>query len=363
MTDATRLQNDLCNKAFAAEGRGNYEDAGRLFAKALRCVPRNPVPYLFLGHVLYELQRVDAALAVYSLGADLDSRILTIEGSSDAVLGTRSTLANRRLRRHFRRLHDEAMQALETAIRVDCGRIRDAIWVQTHDRAFEFLTDQRPQLFYVPDLTGIPFYTTEDLPWMQTLQAGAEAVLADYQRLIDRNIDAEHYLGNTAPLDAAWTALSQDLNWATFRLYESGRPNQVLLDETRATVELLSGIPLAGVTRTAHEPREVVFSMLQSGQHIPAHYGLANCGLTVHLPLITEGDAGIKVDGQSRQWACNEAVAFDDSFLHESWNRGPRARVNLLFEAWHPDLSDGEKLAIEAAYAVRREWTAARKLP
>jgi aspartyl/asparaginyl beta-hydroxylase (cupin superfamily) len=35
-------------------------------------------------------------------------------------------------------------------------------------------------------------------------------------------------------------------------------------------------------------------------------------------------------------------VIFDDSFNHESWHDGERTRVNLIFDFWHPDLSDSE---------------------
>ena len=35
-------------------------------------------------------------------------------------------------------------------------------------------------------------------------------------------------------------------------------------------------------------------------------------------------------------------MLFDDSFEHEAWHKGERTRVVLVFDVWHPDLSDKE---------------------
>ena len=45
-------------------------------------------------------------------------------------------------------------------------------------------------------------------------------------------------------------------------------------------------------------------------------------------------------------WRRGEALVFDDSFVHETWNRTAADRVVLLFDVWHPDLDDDEIGAI-----------------
>jgi len=43
-----------------------------------------------------------------------------------------------------------------------------------------------------------------------------------------------------------------------------------------------------------------------------------------------------------------QCVAFDDSFQHEAWNGHPdTARVVLIVDVWHPDLTDPEVRALE----------------
>jgi aspartate beta-hydroxylase len=38
-----------------------------------------------------------------------------------------------------------------------------------------------------------------------------------------------------------------------------------------------------------------------------------------------------------------KAIVFDDSFEHEAWNDHPsQARLVLIVDVWHPDLSDAE---------------------
>ena len=36
-------------------------------------------------------------------------------------------------------------------------------------------------------------------------------------------------------------------------------------------------------------------------------------------------------------------LIFDDTMEHEAWNDGPEDRVVLIFDIWHPDLSEQEK--------------------
>ena len=35
-------------------------------------------------------------------------------------------------------------------------------------------------------------------------------------------------------------------------------------------------------------------------------------------------------------------MLFDDSFEHEAWHRGEKTRIVLVFDVWHPDLTDRE---------------------
>ena len=38
-------------------------------------------------------------------------------------------------------------------------------------------------------------------------------------------------------------------------------------------------------------------------------------------------------------------MSFDDTFLHEAWNRSTRTRVVMLMDTWNPHMSEAEKIA------------------
>ena len=40
-------------------------------------------------------------------------------------------------------------------------------------------------------------------------------------------------------------------------------------------------------------------------------------------------------------------VMFDDTFLHEAWNRSDQTRIVLLMDCWNPHLTSVEKRAVK----------------
>lgn len=51
----------------------------------------------------------------------------------------------------------------------------------------------------------------------------------------------------------------------------------------------------------------------------------------------------MRVADEKRVVEEGKCIIFDDSFEHEVWNHDTvRARIVLIFDVWHPDLSDEE---------------------
>lgn len=44
--------------------------------------------------------------------------------------------------------------------------------------------------------------------------------------------------------------------------------------------------------------------------------------------------------------AAGRCLVFDDAFEHEVWNPSGETRAVLVFDFWHPDLSDAEAWAL-----------------
>lgn len=365
MNDTASLQYQLSRQAYNAENAGRLRAAANDYRRALLLDKNNPTPYLYLGYVLKKMGENAAAVQVYSLAADLSPKTVNAwrepEISQDIQL--RSHDADEMVRAHFTRLHRQAVteyQRLHPSAAVD--RIYQALWCATHDQAFTFKHErQRPHLFYVPDLAPLAIFDASDMPWCRLLESAYEEIREEYYQLtVNPDVSGAPYIdANSSNLDASWQALIGSKNWASLHLYKDDKKDPLLISLLPKTCAVLDRVPLL---KTAGQPREVLFSILEGNQHIPPHYGLANTDMTAHLPLITSDQAGIKVAGHVHHWKEGKVFLFDDSYLHESWNRSSEARVNLLFGAWHPDLSLDEQNAISASFESRENWNRSRSI-
>ena len=363
--DPTRTQNHLCTKALDAEEAGRLEHAASLYRQAIHCDRSNPTPYLFFGFALQLLGKTDAATKAWSLGADLDPHFINAWRSdgADELIRRRSKAADDAIRGHFTRLHAACIEEFKTSHRAtNIDRIADAVWCQTHDAEFRYHNpEHQPQLFFVPGLEPIPVYSADHAPWFGILESAwtdirdeflaAQEVAADEQ--------APYLDANAARLGSNWEPIADSLNWGSFHLYKMGSPNPRLIDLFPITLEVLGDVPLVS---TPTGPSEILFSVLQGEQRIPPHFGVANTDMTVHLPIILPGDAAIRVIDTDYEWQPGKVFAFDDAFRHESWNNCALPRVNLLFEAWHPDLTQDEQNAVTAAFHARAHWNRSRSL-
>jgi aspartyl/asparaginyl beta-hydroxylase (cupin superfamily) len=86
-----------------------------------------------------------------------------------------------------------------------------------------------------------------------------------------------------------------------------------------------------------------MFSILDAKTRIPAHTGVNNARLVVHLPLIVPPGCGFRVGAETREWRPGEAFVFDDTIEHEAWNDSDDARAVLIFDIWNPHLTLAER--------------------
>jgi hypothetical protein len=350
---------ELGNLAFAGQ---HWPEAAAAFGKALQLRPDWGRGYLLLGTALVRMGQDDQALMVWSLGEDRDPELIrsaaTKTGSSlqDQQLSLEADTA---LRRHFTDLHEASISGLPGEL----SAIRSAIWPQTHLGDVKYRhPDQHPYIFYLPDVAPIEVFARRDLPWLSKIEAVWPDILAEFsaareELLAQRKpyIPAEH-----RPEGEAWDPIAGEQNWTSLYLYRKGQENT---DIARHFPKTCAAVRHAPLVQFEDQPMEVFFSILQGGQRIPPHFGLANTAMTVHLPVLVPGKAFLRCGTQTLSLAPGEMFAFDDSFDHEAWNEGEAERVVLIFEAWRPDLSPDEIRAIETSFEARDAWLAARKLP
>ncbi len=95
-----------------------------------------------------------------------------------------------------------------------------------------------------------------------------------------------------------------------------------------------------------HVPCKTFFALMRPGVHLAEHCGGQNIALRMHLALrIPPGDLALRVGGIERRWENGKQVFFDDTFVHEAWNRTDQDRYVLLMRILHPELSPVERAA------------------
>ena len=74
----------------------------------------------------------------------------------------------------------------------------------------------------------------------------------------------------------------------------------------------------------------------------PQHHGPTNKKLRIHLPLVGAAGSSMRVADTLLRGEEGKCLVFDDSFEHEAWHEGDATRIVLVFDVWHPDLTDRE---------------------
>ncbi len=318
--------------------------------------PTDRDAWLLLGDALLRAGQEGRAAKIASLMEEREAGILRhlAHRFREPERRYRAMRIDRCLRRELTRLHREAVG--------DEGpeRIRRAIWPQTHDGTVEYRrSDQRPHVFYVPDLEPVPVFANEALAWVPDLEAAAPAIREELARELDLEHDGAPYLHADMPLGDEWAPIRGTRRWTALHLFRDGEAMEDVCARFPRTV---AAIERTGVTRLHGTPIEVFFSILRPRTRIPPHFGLSNARMTVHLPLVVPaGECGIRVADVTHRWIPGRVFAFDDAFDHEAWNDSDEDRIVLIFEAWRPDLSEEEIRAIERCYAWRQAWHLSRR--
>ncbi len=118
-----------------------------------------------------------------------------------------------------------------------------------------------------------------------------------------------------------------DVPWRTFIIKAYGKWAPVNSEKVPETVKLLKQIP---------QITTAMFSILDGGKHIPPHMGFFKGVMRYHLGLIVPTDAPchITVGGKKYSWKEGEDVLFDDTYIHEVWNKSTNRRAVLFCDVY-----------------------------
>ncbi|MFD3698354.1 aspartyl/asparaginyl beta-hydroxylase domain-containing protein [Streptomyces sp. NPDC058646] len=228
---------------------------------------------------------------------------------------------------------DLVMQELEGLLGSSgLERVEECLAILTGRSTPEYLHDeQEPTRLFFPGISALPWHDTSGAGWVRTMQDAYPQILAEFHALREEQ-------ARFAPYEDLYTKELGWQGWDTYQLYRNG--------EWRAEARAQCPVTVASLEQTPHGPRDGMFTVLNPGVHITPHTGGVNLLLTAHLPLVVPPDCSIKVADDERTWQEGEVILFDDSFIHEAWNRGTRQRSVLLWDVWHPELTEVEIKAL-----------------
>jgi len=201
---------------------------------------------------------------------------------------------------------------------------------------------QKPHAFYLPDMPYQPFYPSEKLSWVKTVEAATDAIEAELSAFLATRAQAfAPYVhgGLELPGQTPDTLKDHD-NWTAAFLMRDGVEDSEWSAGCPTVSALMDTLPLTAIKGFSPS---VLFSKLKPGARIDPHTGLLNCRLICHLPLVVPAGCGLRVGDERRNVVRGEVWAFDDSINHEAWNNSADDRIVLIFDVWHPDLTEQER--------------------
>jgi aspartate beta-hydroxylase len=224
-----------------------------------------------------------------------------------------------RIRRNRTELDQKSLLKIKEYLRVSLGLVKP-----TYSQPL-----QRP-LHLFPGLTAKPWYETSDFEWTTVLENDYETIKEDF-----------HQIYNSEGFRIQQQGLAGQGQWQVYYLYFYGRQakdNCRRCPKTAQLLESISAISNAGLA---------LFSVLPGGTRLVQHCGPINTKLRCHLALSIPAQCGIRVGTDTRSWEEGKCLVFDDSFEHEAWNLSQETRAVLIIDFWHPDLTAGERRALE----------------
>ena len=365
---------------------GNLAEARRLIEQAIERDARNPAFWINLGSVLRRLNLPDEEMRALERALAIEPRHLL------ALLQKATLLEAMNQRRAAALVYLNALQTippgaqLPDSLRAPIQRARQAVndnnaaleeFLRTkldeiharhpdedHSR-FQLCADSflgkrriytsRPTFLHFPKLPALEFYPRTEFPWLARIEAASAQIRAEFERVFSEDSDKlEPYIAYSEglPLDQ-WRELNHSRRWSVFYLWRDGKPIQEHLERCPKTAELIASVPTVDIPGVGPT---VFFSILDAKSHIPAHTGVTNTRVIVHVPLVIPPGCRFRVGSDTRPWRPGEAWVFDDTIEHEAWNDSDAPRAILIFDVWNPYLSTPERDLVRATVTGVTEY-------
>jgi aspartyl/asparaginyl beta-hydroxylase (cupin superfamily) len=211
---------------------------------------------------------------------------------------------------------------------------------------------------YFPQLPEIEFFERLEFPWLDAIEAASTEIRSELLRVMVADREGlQPYIDfpDGLPVDQ-FRELNRSRRWSAYFLWNQSEGVADHIARCPVSARMIETAPRCRVKRRAPT---AFFSILDPNTRIPAHTGVTNTRLTVHLPLIVPPDCGFRVGATTREWVSGQAWVFDDTIEHEAWNLSDTPRAILIFDIWNPFLSQAERDMITVATEIYGDYYAA----
>jgi aspartate beta-hydroxylase len=331
---------------------GQLPEAETALQRCLQLAPKMHAARLHLGKVLEQQGQHSAAMKTYLQALSEAQRAglwLNAETTPTWLVhdvNHAADIAN--LGRH--ELYDALMQPLWTRYgKDDMQRIDLCVkGILGFIQLSSSNPKQKPTFMLFPGLPETPVFNNALFPWFEQLEDNFESIRIEAEQVLSQQHGLSPFLALSETDKTSDYLGGQQPNWNAYFFYRHGEAFAKHHAECPNTATALEALPLV---RIAEHAPEICFSVLTAGTHILPHYGTSNIRSVVHLPLIVPEHCALKVLDSIVPGKAGKCFAFDDTFLHEAWNRGQSTRVILLMDTWNPHLTEVEKLALQEVVA------------
>jgi len=328
---------------------GNWAAASAAFIAALELAPQFFVARLHLGQVLQRLGRDYEALTTYFAAVTYAQKMghWLNERTTPPPLLSAVREAMEYIDQGRQALFSRLLEPLKARYGVDALlRVKRCLAMVLGDEAPAFQDSrQRPKFLFFPDLPTHPYFDPQQFTWRDSLESQASAIRGELTRILAAQVPFEPFIkfSSAEKISDYLHGQIKPPVWDAYFFFRHGKRFDRHHNECPKTSTVLERLPLPRIHE--HAP-EVCFSLLTAGTHILPHHGVTNTRLVAHLPLIVPDGCTLNVGGEVHNWQEGKCVIFDDTFLHEAWNRGGEDRIVLIFDVWNPYLTEVEQLAV-----------------
>lgn len=365
---AQRVQPDhpltLLHEAQLTEAEGDPDHAVAVYQRLLGKRPGMYLARLQLGRLLEDRQGLETAVPHYFRAVTDAQREGRWRGKSTTPPGLQPYVE------HAIKVAGQHREAMFAETLRPCRERYGSAALYRIDLAVEVLmararytpgNNQAPSFLAIPELPVQRYFDTQRFPQMRELEANFAAILGEFEALLPEAGQGVRVFGSDE-LEQRYLSNhhQQAPSWTGHYFYRYGVRNEALHQRCPVTSALIDALPLCRIRD--HGP-EVLFSLMTPGTHLLPHCGITNSRVVGHLGLVIPPDCALGVDGEHYAWVPGQTVVFDDTYPHEAWNRSQAMRAVLIFDMWHPDLSEAEREAVRALVEVIGDFRKASEFP